>query len=184
MYYLCTKKLHFCYNNMEKIQVTQDTLYEYIRAHGIKMVRLAELIGKSGEVVTSCFKHHKDDRGNPRYFTEKNIEAINMALPVIASELRGCLLTFGSEQTYTNQRGVTYDPALVDKIKEVGKFLNITALVERVLGWSKGKKSAVFVQKSSKGYGCVSEANMIAINNEILSVAGVLSSYEVVGDGE
>lgn len=169
---------------MDKVQVTQDTLYEYIQAHGIKMTRLAELIDKSDDVVTSCFKHHKDDRGRPRYFNRKNIAAINAALPEIASELRGRLLTFGSEQSYTNRRGATYDPALVEKIKEVGQYLNVTALVERILGWSKGKKSAVLVQKTSKAYGCVSEADMVAINNEILSIAGVLSSYEVVPEDE
>lgn len=167
---------------MEKVQITQDVLYEYIQAHGIKMTRLADLIGKSDDVVTSCFKHHKDIHGNPRYFNKKNIEAINIALQTIADELYGCLLTFGSDQVYTNQRGTTYDPALVEKIKKIGKYLNITNLVQRLLGWSKGKKSAVLVQKSSNAYGCVSESDMIAINNEILSIAGVLSSYKVIPD--
>ena len=60
-----------------KIQVTQDTLYEYLLAHDVKLSRLAELIGKSREVVFSCFKHHKDPRGKPRRFSAENIEAIN-----------------------------------------------------------------------------------------------------------
>lgn len=169
---------------MEKLQISQDALYEYMLAHGVKMSRLAELIGKSDDVVTSCFKHHKDGRGKPRYFNAQHCAAISEALQTIASELRGCLLTWGSDQVYTNQRGATYDPALVEQIKTVGRYLNITALVERVLGWTKGKKSAVLVQTTSKGYGTVSQADMVAINNEILGVAGVLSSYEVVaGDG-
>lgn len=165
---------------MGKIKVSQDTLYGYMLEHGIKMARLAELIGKSDDVVTSCFRHHKDRHGNPRYFNREHIDAINKALPIIADELRARLLTFGSSQTFTNKRGTTYDPALVEPIKEIGKYLNITAMVERLLGWNKGKKSIVLVQTGSKVYGNVSEADMIVINNELLSVAGVLSSYEVV----
>lgn len=95
-----------------KIQVSQETLYQYILAHDLKMIRLAELIGKSPELVISCFKHHNDKYGNPRSFTRENISAINQALPVIASELQTRLLTFGSDKTYTNRRGATYDPAL------------------------------------------------------------------------
>lgn len=169
---------------MGKVEVLQDTLYQYMLTHGIILSRLAELIGKSPEVVSSCFKHHKDGRGKSRYFSHANIVAINKALPMIADELRARLLTFGSKQTYTNQRGATYDPALVGPIKEIGKYLNITALVKRLLGWSKGKKSAVLVQTSGKAYGCVSEADVVAINYELLALAGVLSSYEVVADGD
>ena len=165
-----------------KIQVSQETLYEYMLAHDLKTARLAELIGKSPELVISCFKHHNDVYGKPRKFNAENIAAINEALPVIANELQSRLLTFGSDQTYTNRRGATYDPALVEKIKEIGHYMNITALTERLLKWNKGKKSAVLVQTTSKSYGCVSEADMITINNEILSVVGVLSNYEVVAD--
>ena len=167
-----------------KIQVTQDTLYEYMQAHDLKTARLAELIGKSPEMVISSFKHHNDKYGKPRSFTADHIASINQALPVIASELQARLLTFGSDQTFTNRRGATYDPALVEKIKEIGRYINITALVERLLGWNKGKKSAVLVQTTSKVYGAVSEADMITINNEILSIIGVLSSYELIADEE
>ena len=34
-----------------------------------------------------------------------------------------------------------------------------------------------------KTYGNISEQDMLAINNELLTVAGVLGSYEVVADG-
>ena len=162
-----------------KIQVTQDTLYEYILAHDIKMSRLAELIGKSREVVFSCFKHHKDMNGKPRSFSYGNIVAINAALPVLASELQARLLTFGSAQTYTNRRGVTYDPALVEQLQELGKYLNITGVLTRLLGWSKNKKRAVICQTSSNIYGCITQADMVAINTEVLSIVAVLNSYEV-----
>lgn len=165
---------------MDKIKVSQDTLYEYMLAHDIKLSRLAELIGRAPEVVMSCFKHHKDWHGRPRKFNAEHIALINEALPVIAGELQARLLTFGSAQAYTNKWGNTYDPALIDQLNDLGKYLNITALVMRLLGWTKGKKSAVFCQPSSKAYGTISEADMIAINNEILSIIGVLTSYEVI----
>ena len=167
-----------------KIQVSQDTLYEYMLAHNLKMTRLAQLIGKSDDVVTSCFKHHKDIYGKPRRFNAQHIKSINQALPQIVTELQNRLLTFGSNQVYTNQRGTTYDPALIEQLKELGIYLNITGVLMRVLGWSKGKKSAVICQRSSKAYGTISEADTVAINNEILSIIGVLSSYEVIPDDE
>lgn len=166
----------------QKVKITQDTLYEYMLAHGIKMTRLAELIGKSDDVVTSCFKHHKDIHGRPRRFNAEHVASINEALPRISSELRRLLLTFGSPQTYTNRWGKTYDPGLIEPIKELGRYLNITSLTSRVLGWSKGKKSAVLVQTSSISYGCVSQQDVNAINTELLSVAGVFDSWQVVAD--
>ena len=170
------------YTNMEKVKVSQDTLYQFMLAHDVKMTRLAQLIGKSDDVVTSCFKHHKDVHGNPRRFNREHIKAINEALPQLAQELQARLLTFGSEQTFTNTHGRTYDPALIEAINNLGTYLNVTGMMTRLLGWTKGKKSAVFCQPSSKAYGNISEQDMITINNEVLAVAGVLSNYEVVAD--
>lgn len=167
---------------MEKVKVTQDTLYEYILAHDVKMTRLAEMINRAPEVVISCFKHHNDWHGRPRRFNAEHIALINKALPMLADELRQRLLKFGSDQTYTNKWGNTYDPALVQPMKDLGKYLNITSLTERLLGWSKGKKTAVISRPISKIYGNISKADVVAINNEILAVSGVLSSYEVVAD--
>lgn len=169
---------------MDKIKVSQDTLYEYMTAHDVKMTRLAELIGRTPEVVFSCFKHHKNYHGNPRSFNAEHIALINKALPQVASELRRRLLKFGSSEAYTNSRGVKYDPALVAPMKELGEYLNITGVLTRVCGWTKGKKSAVLTSPASKLYGCISEQDVIAINNEVLSVAAVLGSYEVVVDEE
>ncbi len=167
-----------------KIRVTQDTLYEFLLDHDLKISRLAELIGKSTDVVFSCFKRHKDAYGHPRGFTDKNIKAINEALPVLASELNSRILTFGSEQTYTNMRNTTYDPALVGQIKELGKYFNITGLTWRVLGWNKFKKSSILSQKTSITYGCVKASDTVALNNEVINVIAVLLSYEIVADGE
>ncbi len=167
---------------MEKIKVTQDELYQYLLAHGIKMTPLAALIDRAPEVVMSCFKHHNDRHGRPRSFNAGHVALINEALPKIANDLRDMLITFGSDQTYRNQRGSEYDPACVDQIKRLGKYLVITDLMTRVLGWSKGKKSAVLEQTSHRAYGTVSRSDVVAINNELLSVAGVLDNNELVID--
>lgn len=167
---------------MEKIKVTQDELYQYLLAHGIKMTPLAALIDRAPEVVMSCFKHHNDRHGRPRRFNAGHVELINQALPKIAEDLRSMLITFGSPLTYRNQRGNEYDPACVGQIKMLSKYMTITDLVARVLGWSKGKKSAVLEQPSNNGYGTVSRADVNNINNELLSIAGVLSNYELVMD--
>jgi len=168
----------------QKVQISQDALYQFITDRSIKLVRLAELMGMSGPSVTSCFKHQIINNGTPRAFTGKAIVKLNAALGKIADNLRSCILTFGSEQTYTNQLGNTYDPALIEPMKRIGETMNLTALVERVLGWSERKKQAVITQPHSKAYGCISEEDVNRINAELLAVAGVLSSYEVVPDGD
>lgn len=165
---------------MDKIKVTQDTLYEYLTAHDVKMVRLAEMIGKDPDVITSCFKHRKDMHGIPRVFSESNVSKINDVLPVLADEIRGCLITFGSPKTYTNKFGRIYDPGMIEPLKTLGVYLNITGLLSRLLGWSKNKKASVLCRPNALNYGNISEADIVAVNNEILSIAGVLSNYELI----
>ncbi len=167
---------------MEKVKVSSDVLYQYITEHGIKLTRLAEHIGLSDASINSCFKHNLNKNGVGRTFTHKGIERINMALPYIADTLRELTLHFGSSQVFTNQHGRTYDPALVEQMKKIGNILNLTALVERVLGWNKSKKENILVIRSSKVYGNISEDDVNRINAELLAVAGVLGSYEVVPD--
>ncbi len=137
-------------------------------------------MGISSASLTSCFKHQLINNGVPRVFTAKNIVKLNAALESLAVDLRLCVLNFGSERVFTNQRGTTYDPALVVPIKNIGKYLNLTALVARVLGWNQDKKETILVSPSSKNYGNISRDDVNRLNAEILSIAGVLSSYEVV----
>ena len=165
---------------MDKIQVTQDALYEYLLAHDVKLSRLAEMIGVVPEVVLSCFKHHHDWHGRPRKFNAQHISAINEALPRLAEEMKACLLEFGSEYTYTNRFGSTYDPALVEPLKDLGHYLNLTGLLTRVLGWSASKKNAVMSRPGGRMYGYISQNDTTAINTEVLSISGVLSSYKVI----
>ena len=165
---------------MEKVQVTQDTLYQYLTDHGVKLVRLAELTGLSEASINVCFKHSKGTNGQPRVFTQKAVDKINGALPSLAKSIRQSVLTFGSEETFTNLRGTTYDPALVEPLKKIGDLMNLTSMVNRVLGWNKDKKENTLVSPSSKNYGNISKEDADRVNAELLAVAGVLSSYEVV----
>lgn len=169
---------------MEKIKVSQDTLYQFIQDHGIKLVRLAELTGISEASINSCFKHYLINHGVPRSFTAKGLSKINAALQIIAADLRRLLLTFDSERAVTNKWGRAYDRGLVEPMKLIGVYFNLTALCDRVLNWSQGKKENILVIPSSKVYGNISEADVTAINTELLTVAGVLSSWEVVSDAD
>ncbi|MDE6647889.1 MAG: hypothetical protein K2K03_08730 [Prevotella sp.] len=169
-------------NQRQKMKISQDALYKYLTEHGVKVIRIAELMGKTPQMVISCFRHHNNWRGNPRRFSVENIRQLNDALQVIAGELRGCLITFGTDQAYTNKHGCTYDPGLIEPINRLGELLNITSLLGRLLGWSKSKKQYVFCIPSSKAYGNISESDVMTINAEVLAIAGVLEGLEVVPD--
>ena len=140
-----------------KQQITQDELYSYLTEHGVKVTRLARLMGVSAGMVVGCFKHNIGKNGTPRNFTSRGLPKLNAALAQMAAELAQFQLTFGSDRTFTNQRGSTYDPALVPIIKnDVGCYFNLTAICENVLGWNKRRKNDVFCCPSSKVYGCIS----------------------------
>lgn len=105
----------------QKVKVTQDIVYQYLTEHGVKLVRIAELMKLSEASVNVCFNHFPGTNGQPREFTRSSLRKLNEALNQMANMLRGCLLTFGSEQMFTNQRGKTYDPALVEPMKKIGE---------------------------------------------------------------
>ena len=168
-----------------KIQVSQDTLRNYLKEHNITFSILAERMGVSVGIVSGCFNHKPNRLGKPLKFSAVNLERLNAALPQIADELKGCILTFGSDQTYSNPRGVDYDPALIEHIKRgISKYFKLNTFCERVLGWKVGKKESVLCQPASKAYGHITKEDVDRLNAELLSVAGVLSSYEVVPDSD
>lgn len=166
----------------QKIKMSQDALYKYLNDHDVKTIRIAELMGKTPAVVISNFRHHKNAHGNPRRFSVENIRQLNDALHVIAKELRGCLMTFGTDQKYTNNHGRTYDPGMIPAMNRVGEYLNLTKLTGRILHWSTEKKLNVFSAPSSKRYGNISEDDVLAVNAEVAAVAGVLECVEVQPD--
>ena len=83
---------------------------------------------------------------------------------------------------YTNKNGRTYDPGMIEPINILGEYLNMTAVIERLLGWSKSKKSNVFAAPTSKNYGNISEDDVNKINMEVLAIIGVLENVEVIPD--
>ena len=168
---------------MEKIKVSQDFLYNYLIEHNFTISTLGEMMGVSDSAVSACFLHTPTRHGKPQKFSASNIKRLNKALPMIANELRGCLLTFGSDQTYTNLHGTTYDPALVDQIKNgMNKYFKLRGLLNRLLGWNVTKCRTTLSIIKSPVYGNITREDADRINTELLSVAGVLSSYEVVTD--
>ena len=166
------------------MKMSQDQLYKYLTDHDVKVIRLAELMGKTPAVIISNFRHHKNAHGNPRHFSVENIRQLNEALQTIAKELRGCVLTFGTNQTYTNKHGRTYDPGMIEPLKRLGALMNMTGMTQRLLGWNNLKKLNVFSNPSSKNYGNISETDVMTINAEVLAVAGVLEGLEVVPDDD
>lgn len=169
---------------MDKIKITQDELYQYLQCHGVKLVRLSEIMGTGDDMVSQCFKHSKDRLGVPRRFSSRSIALINRSLPLLASELRGCLLHYGSTLTYTNKHGREYDPGQIEPIKNLGRYLNITVLASGVLGWNSYKRKLVLSNTHAANYGNISKEDVTRINTEILSVAAVLDSYELVIDSD
>lgn len=168
--------------NTEKVKMSQDELYKYLNEHGVIMSRIAELMGVNSSFVFSSFRHLNNYHGNPRCFSVENIKKLNDALRKFAIQLHLCVMTFGTEKTYTNRLGRTYDPGMIEHLNCLGDLLNLTALVERVLGWNKGKRVSVLTDTMSKAYGNISKSDITKINAEILAVAGVLENVEVVPD--
>lgn len=164
------------------MKMSQDALYKYLNDHDVKMSRIAELMGVVPQVVMSCFRHHLNHNGNPRYFSIENIRKLNEALPKLAQELRSCVMTFGSDKVYTTKRGLVYDPGMIEPMNKVGRLLNMTTLAERLLGWNKQKKLNTFSNPTHRMYGHISESDVAAVNAEVLAVAGVLENVEVTPD--
>ena len=169
--------------NMEKIKVSTDTLHKYLVEHDFTVSLLGDYMGIGNGLLIGCFRHNLDRYGNPRFFSPANIERMNNALVRIVEDMRCQVLIFGTDQTYTNRLGATYDPGLIEPIKRgVGKFFKLRTMAERVLGWNKGKWNNTLSAPSSKVYGNISRDDADRLNAELLAVAGVLSSYEVVAD--
>lgn len=169
---------------MEKrmLKITQDDLYKYLKGHDVKMSRVAEEMGMSVATITNCFEHRNNRHGNPVCFTVENVKKLNEALYSLAEKLRLCVLKFGTDKMYTNKHGRTYDPGMIEPINRLGKYLNMTAVVVRLLKWSKSKKQNVFMMPTVKNYGNISEEDVNAINVETVSIASFFDSIEVVPD--
>lgn len=175
--------------NMEqqKTKVSPDFFYKYIMDHDIILSKVAEKMGVSYSIVNRSFRHGIDRHGKPIYFSPSNLKKLNEAISELAVEIRNCLLKFGSDKTYTNQLGNTYDPSLVDGFRIIGQYFKLNGskekgLTHKVLGWNNTKNNTTLSVQKSPVYGNITREDADRINAELLSVAGYLSSIEVVAD--
>lgn len=166
----------------QRLKISQDVLYKYLKEHDVKISRVADEMGMAPCTVTTCFQHRNNRHGNPLSFTVENIKKLNDSLHTLSEKLRSCILKFGTDKMYTNKHGRTYDPGMIEPINRLGEYLNITAVIIRLLGWIRSKKKSVFEASTAKNYGNISEKDVNAINMEIISVASFLDSVEVVPD--
>lgn len=166
----------------QKLKISQDSLYKYLKEHGVKISRVADEMGMSSGTVTDYFQHRINRKSEPISFTVENVDKLNESLRSLSEKLLSCILKFGTDKMYTNKHGRTYDPGMIEHINRLGEYLNMTAVFECVLGWSKSKKRNVFGAPSVKNYGNISQEDVDAINLEILSVASFFDSVEVVPD--
>lgn len=165
---------------MNKVKVTQDVLYQFLVEHNVNLSGIAREMQANPTLVAGCFKRNLDRHGKPRRFTPETLPRLNEAIDNFSARLRGNLIQFGSEQTFTNNWGKTYDPGVLPSLKTLSQYFNLTAFIIRVLGWNERKKNATMSAPSSPAYGCVSKNDVNRINAELLAVAGVLGNYEVV----
>lgn len=167
---------------MDKIKVSQDFLYKYLQEHDISKVIISKKMGVSESIVGGSFRHALNRHGKPLKFSAANIVRLNNALMQISEELRNSVIPFGSDKMFTNQRGTVYDPGALDAIHNISNYFNMRSFMQRLLGWNKSKRDVVLSNRSSAVYGNITQDDVNRINAELLSIAGVLSSYEVVAD--
>lgn len=164
---------------MKKTEMNQDQLYQYILAHNLTVKRLGEMIGQGDAVMSCAFKHNKMN-GKPLYFSPARIARINEALPRMADEIQARLMQFHPENNISTVEGRYYDPSCVEQLRQVGEYFNVQGLTARILGWSKEKKASVLCSPANRNYGHITPEDVTAINTELLSVAGVLRSIEII----
>ena len=163
---------------MTKTKMNQDQLYQYLLTHNLTVKRLGELIGQSDVQMSNAFKHNIVN-GKPHRFPDFVVDRINEALPRMADEITDRLMRFHPENNISKMPGRCYDPSCLDQLRRVGKYFNVKGLTARILGWSRSKENAIFCSSHSN-YGHVTEADVTAINTELLAVAGVLRNIEII----
>lgn len=164
----------------QKITITQDELYEFLLAHNIVTIRLGEMIGLAEVSLSSCFKHHKNNDGRPRYFTRRQVEAINEALPRLSYEVARRRIVFNPANNTSKSAKRVFDPGCVPQFKAVGEYFNLSALTVRVLGWNKRKKDIVINSPSNGSYGHITPDDVKLINDELDYVSYWLSTRQVL----
>ena len=167
----------------EKIQISQDDLYQFLLEHNMIITRLGELIGLGIGSMSGCFKHLLAN-GDPRYFTRQSIAKINEALPQIAFEVERRRVVFNMANNVGKQKKSVFDPGCVEQLKEVGRWFKVDAMCQRVLGWSPVKSRKVLFAPSSSMYGHITPEDVRRINEEIMFVSYWMQRHEVVANND
>lgn len=177
---------------IQKEKWTQDELYDFLTSNDVTITRLSDLMGMTIGMVASNFKHHVTRHGKPRSFNYQQTVKLNEALQQLAKNMRQCMLRYAGTEQKKGNLGKIYYPALRQQMNDgVGQYFNLVSLTQRVLGWNRTKKRNVLEsnKENSKASGCITAQEAELINKEILAVAGMLESHEIVctavndGDG-
>ena len=166
-----------------KTKVSPDKLYKYMQEHDFTAYVLSDYMGVSESIVRGCFRHDLNRHGKPLQFSQENIQKMNDALPRLAADIHVCQIHFGQGNTITNRCGKVYDLSVAQQVKDgMGRFFNMRAMTKRLFGWNPQKCSARLASEAHITYSHVSREDCDRLNDELLAVAGVLSSYQVVAD--
>lgn len=168
--------------NTEKTKVSQDFVYEYLQKRGLKMSVIAEEMGVSVNLVTCCFKHTADTKGQPRSFTSRALPKLNAALGRIAERVDALRMPFGTDEsrTETSTWKRTYDKALLDQLEPVGEMFKMNVLLAHILGWKESRTKNTLSHKTSGAYGHITQQDCDRINVGLSEIAGTLERWEVV----
>ena len=168
---------------IQKEKWTQDELYDFLTSNDVTISRLSDLMGMTVGMVASNFKHHLTRHGKPRSFNYQQTVKLNEALQQLAKNMRQSMLRYAGTEQKKGNLGKVYYPALREQMKDgVGQYFNLVSLTFRVLGWNRTKKRNVLEsnKENSKVSGCITAQEAELINKEILAVAGMLESHEIV----
>jgi len=151
-----------------------------MQEHNFTAYILSDYMGVSESIVRGCFKHDLNRHGKPLQFSEANLTKLNDALPRMATDLRGCVIDFDEERAVINRCGTKYDLTVAEQVKTgMSRFFNMRSLTKRVLRWNTQKCGARLASEGSITYSHVSREDCDRLNDELLSIAGVLDNYEV-----
>ena len=170
---------------MDKKQITQDELRDFIKAHDLKRARIAEVAGLSEGSCASCLNHQVINGGVPRSFTRQTIARMNEELPKMAEAIASCVMEWGTDpkELKNGRKGRVYDKTLVEPIKvRVAYFFNINPFLERVVNWTKTYKHNVLETNTGKAHGNITQEEMNRINDELEFVSDWLLKRELVAD--
>ena len=144
---------------------------------------LSRYMGVSESIVRGCFKHDLTRHGKPLHFSDANLSKLNEALPRLAADIRACELHFGQGETFVNRCGREYDRSIAAQVKAgIGRIFSVKDIASRVLGWNELKCKSRLCSTGSVTYSNVERKDCDRLNDELIAIASVLESYEVVPD--